>query len=283
MSEATDIDGQRARARSRVAPDACASAVFAMLGAVLTAALLVLCSYAGRSYAEPLLLAGAYLLSGLMVAVGWARLLCLPRERSSALVLGVAAAAMTAIVALTDDLEGIRWVTAALAISLALVFLHTLTRRGGPGRVVVSLSSMALGLGALASGAFIADAVLRENGRETVVAALAAAAVGAVIDNGLRGNARLSQWRLPTSLVVGVLIGVGTSMVAGIPWNAPLLAGLLGAGMSHAFREIISAPVARAGIDRSGTAPAQLALGAASVLFVGVLPTVVIWLFQRIS
>lgn len=278
MSEAIDIDGEQAERPPAATSENSASPVFAMLGAVLTAALLVLSSYAGSN-----LVAGAYLVSGLMLAGGWARLLRLPRERSSALLLAISTASLTVIVALTEDLQGIRWVTAALAISLALVFLHTLTRPGGLDRVVVALSSMALGLGALASGAFIADAVVRDNGRETVAAALIAAAVGTLLDSGTRGKARLSEWSLPTSLVVGVLIGIGASVVAGVPWNAPLLAGLLGAGVSHAFRLILSAPVDREGTNRSATAPAQLALGAASVLFVGVLPTAVAWLFQHVG
>lgn len=251
-----------------------------MLGALLVAIALVVGSDLGR-----VPLAAAYLVSGLLFAGGWAMLLGLPRLRSSAVVLAVSAAATTVIVALTDDTEGIRWVTAALAISLALVFLHTLTRRGGPDQVVVSLSSMALGLGALGSGAFVADAALRPLGREAIVAALGAAAVGAVLDAAVRNRPRLSEWSLPISLVLGVLIGLAAAVVIGGPWNGPLVAGLLGAGVSHAFRSILSdvPDSVEPAMDRSGSALAQLSLGGGSVLFVGVLPTVVTWLFQHVG
>lgn len=278
VSEASAINGAAATLSSPVTARRAASPLFTTLGAILAAVLLVVGAYVGR-----IELAGAYLISGLVLAGGWAMLLGLPRVRSSAAVLGVSALATAVIVAVTDDTQGIRWVTAALAISLALVFLHTLTRRGGPDRVVVSLSSMALGLGALGSGAFVADAALRPQGREAVVAALTAAAVGAVLDGAARDHPRMSEWTLPASLVLGVLIGTATAIVTGVPWNGPLVAGLLGAGVSHAFRSILTAGPESEGRDRSGSALAQLSLGGGSVLFVGVLPTVVSWLFQHVG
>lgn len=248
------------------------SPLLAAVGAVVLAVLLVVCVYAGS-----VALAAAYLLSALVVAVGWPILHGLQRERSSALVLAIGAVSMAIIVGWADSADGIRWVTAALAISLALVFLQSLVSRGERERVVISLAVMSLGLGALASGAFIADAALRLHGREAVVAALAGAALGTALDAGLQGRGRLSEATLPVSLLFGIAAGVIAAQIAGIPWNAPLVAGLLGAAVSHAFRTILRGP------SRTGGPEAQLALGSATVLFVGVLPTAAVWFFAQIS
>ncbi|NYJ75918.1 hypothetical protein [Allobranchiibius huperziae] len=272
MPEGSETTAQPVDAPATRVRSASASPFLAGVGAIVLAVLLGFCAYAGS-----VALAAAYLLSALVVAVGWPMLLGLPRERSSSLVLGIAAVSMTVIVGWADTADGIRWVTAALAISLALVFLQSLVSRGERERVVISLAVMSLGLGALASGAFIADAALRDHGREAVVAALAGASLGTALDVALRGRERLSEATLPVSLLLGIGAGLIAAAVAGVPWNAPLVAGLLGAGVSHAFRSILRAAA------RLGGPAAQLALGSATVLFVGVLPTAATWFFAQIS
>ena len=272
MPEGSETTVEPVDAPAAPVRDASASPLLAGVGAVVLAVLLAISAYAGS-----IALAAAYLLSALVVAVGWPMLLGLSRERSSALVLGIGAASMTLIVGWADSADGIRWVTAALAISLALVFLQSLVSRGAREQVVVSLAAMSLGLGVLAGGAFIADAALRQHGREAVVAALAGAALGTALDVGLRGRGRLAEATLPVSLLLGIAAGLIAAGVAGIPWNAPLVAGLLGAAVSHAFRTILRGPARTAG------AAAQLALGSATVLFVGVLPTAAAWFFHQIS
>lgn len=277
MSEAGDTDVESADLSVHPTSEAPVSRFYAPAGAVASALLLGVCAYAGS-----VPLGVAYLLSGLVLAGGWPMLLGLQRERSSAVVLAIGVLSMTAVVTTADNADGIRWVTAALAISLALVFLQSLIRRDGREQLVVSLSAMSLGLGVLASGAFLADAALRQHGREAVVAALAGAAIGAVLDATLGRRTHLAEWSLPASLVLGVAAGVIAARVAGVPWNAPLVAGLLGAGV-HALRAILAAPAGRLGSGRSGSMPAQLALGVGSVLFVGVLPTSAAWLFAHLT
>ncbi|MBO1753819.1 hypothetical protein [Allobranchiibius sp. CTAmp26] len=272
MPEGSETAAEQVDASATQARSGSASPLLAGVGAVVLAVLLVVCVYAGS-----VALAAAYLLSALVVAVGWPMLLGLQRERSSALVLGIGAVSMAIIVGWADTADGIRWVTAALAISLALVFLQSLVSRGERERVVISLAVMSLGLGALASGAFLADAALRVHGREAVVAALAGAALGTALDAVLHGRGRLSEATLPVSLLLGIGAGLIAAGIAGVPWNAPLVAGLLGAAVSHAFRTILRGPA------RTGGPQAQLALGAATVLFVGVLPTAAVWIFSRIS
>lgn len=233
---------------------------------------------AGAVYAGSVALAGAYLLVSALVVVGWPILLGLQRQRSSIVVLGIGAMSLTLIVGEADSADSIRWVTAALAISLALVFLQSLVGRGGREDVVVALAGMALGLGVLASGAFVADAALRPGGREAVVAAMAAAAAGAVVDALLRHRPALREWDLPVTLVIGIGSGVLAARIADVPWNAPLVAGLLAAGVSNALRTIL-----RGLPGRTHAALTPLAMGGAGVLFVGVLPTAAVWFFAHVT
>ncbi|MDQ2852180.1 hypothetical protein V3G39_04725 [Dermatophilaceae bacterium Sec6.4] len=241
--------------------------------AVLSAAVLAVSVYAGS-----VVLAGAFLLVSALLVVGWPVLFGLQRERSSILVLGIGAVALAVVVGRSGSADGIRWVTAALAISLALVFLQSLVSRGGRENVVVALAGMTMGLGVLASGAFVADAALRPGGREAVVAALSAAAAGAVIDALLLRRPTLREWGLPLSLVIGIAAGVLTARVADVAWNAPLVAGLLGAGVAHSLWTIL-----RGLPDQAGSVRASLSMGAAGVLFAGVLPTAAVWLFEHLN
>lgn len=242
------------------------------------AALVSAAVLAGAVYAGSVVLAAAYLLVSALVVAGWPALLGLQRQRSSILVLGIGAISLTIIVGWAGSADGIRWVTAALAISLALVFLQSLVGRGGRENVVIALAGMALGLGVLASGAFVADAALRPGGREAVVAAMAAAAAGSVLDALLLRRPALREWGLPVALVIGIGSGLFAARIAAVPWNAPLVAGLLAAGVSHALRTIL-----RGLPGRAGSVFASLAMGAAGVLFAGVLPTAALWFFAHVT
>lgn len=245
---------------------------------VAVAALMSAAALASAGYAGSVVLAVAYLLVSALVVVGWPLLLGLQRQRSSMLVLGIGALSLTTIVGWSDSADGIRWVTAALAISLALVFLQSLVGRGGRENVVIALSGMALGLGVLASGAFVADAALRPDGHEAVVAAMTAAAAVAGLDALLLSRPVLREWGLPVALLIGIGSGVLAARIADVPWNAPLVAGLLAAGVSYALRTILSGLPGRA-----GSVFASLAMGAAGVLFIGVLPTASVWFFAHVS
>ncbi len=241
------------------------------LAAVVVAALLGVAAYAGTTT-----LTLAYLVGALVVAVGWPPLAGLARAQSSMVVLAVAAVSFTVIVAWTEHEDGTRWVSAALAISLALVFLQSLVRRDGREGAVVSMAAMTLGLGVLASGCFVADALLRPRGQDAVVAAVASAAVGVLLHMALGRHERWAEWCLPIALLAGVGIGLVVAAIGGVAWNAVLMAGLLAAGVSHAFRAVLS------GLPTRGPW-AQLALGAAAVLVVGVIPTATTWLFGHLS
>lgn len=247
---------------------------WATAGAALVGAAVL----AGAVFAGSVVLAAAYLLVSALVVVGWPMLLGLHRQRSSILVLGIGALSLSVIVGWSDSADGIRWVTAALAISLALVFLQSLVGRGGRENVVIALAGMALGLGVLASGAFVADAALRPDGRQAVVAAMAAAAAGAVLDALLLSRPALREWGLPVALLIGIGSGVLAAGIADVPWNAPLVAGLLAAGVSNALRTILSGLPGRA-----RSVYASMAMGAAGVLFVGVLPTAAVWFFAHVG
>lgn len=251
-----------------------ASSDWWMAGAAVVSAAFL----AGAVYAGSVVLAVAYLLVSALVVAGWPALLALQRRRSSILVLGIGAISLTVIVGWARSADGIRWVTAALAISLALVFLQSLVGRGGRENVVVALAGMALGLGVLASGAFVADAALRPDGREAVVAAMAAAGAGAVLDALLMRRPTLRDWGLPVALVIGIGSGLLAAQIADVPWNAPLVAGLFAAGASNALRTVL-----RSLPGRAESALASLALGGAAVLFTGVLPTAAVWLFAHVN
>lgn len=241
---------------------------YAVAAGVVASALLVL-----GALVDTQVVSAAFVLVGLVLAWGWPVLLGLPRPRGSSLVLVAGVVAFTAAGA--DPDHGMRWLGAALAICLGLTFLHELTRSDGREALVVSIAGSALGLGVLASGAFLHDAMTREHGDLAVITAAGATALAVVVDFAFHRSHRLEEWTLPVGLLVGAALGLLLGQTAEGTWNLLLLTGLVSAGVAHALRRMLAAqPTAREQV-------AQLAIGVACTLAVGVVPTAAIWALVR--
>ncbi len=241
---------------------------YAVAAGVVGSALFVL-----GALVDAQVVSAAYVLVGLVFAWGWPVLLGLPRPRGSSLVLVAGVVAFTAAGADAD--AGMRWLGAALAVCLGLTFLHELTRTDGREALVVSIAGSAFGLGVLAGGAFVQEAMTRSHGDLAVIAAAGATALAIVVDHAFHRSHRLAEWTLPAGLLLGAALGLLLGLAADGTWNVLLLTGLVSAGVAHALRHILAAqPTGRDQV-------AQLAIGTACTLVAGIVPTAAMWALVR--
>ena len=167
------------------------------LAVVAFSGLLVLSVLAGVPF-----VAAAVALGGGVLAWGWAGLLGLPSPRgtTSVLAFGTAAAVLTGALTRTDPF--LRWMPAALALSMLVAFLHQLLRRDGRPRLVESVVSVVTGLAVVVSGACLVPLALTADGGSVMAVAGAALGVAALVDL-LARRVRLRPWLVPMALVAG--------------------------------------------------------------------------------
>jgi hypothetical protein len=229
-----------------------------VLATVAFAALVAL-----TAYASPHFVTVAVALAGFVMAWGWPVLLSLPSPRGTTAVLAVGTALAAASVTLATQDPFLRWVPAAMAVSVIGAFLHQLMRRDGRPRLAESVSSSVAGLAVIAAGVSMAPLPRVLDGDHALAAAMAALGVSALCDPliGIRWSRR---WALFIAMVCGGAAAVGVSLVAGAPalWPAGLL-GLLVAAVGHAARRVVAV------LPAAGSPRGQLAAAAASSLLVG--------------
>lgn len=215
-------------------------------------------------YAHPVLVALAVGLAGLVLAWGWPVLLGLPSRFGTTVVLVIGTVACTAASALSSDEPFLRWVPAALAVSLIAAFLHQLLRRDGRPRLTESVAASGAGLAVVASGAAYIPLPQTLGGSQTLAAAMAGLALASLADLAVP-TPRLRAWALPLAMVVGGVAGMVVSLQAGGPSPATgALLGLTVASTSHAVRRVLAV------LPSMVSSRSQLVSGAASVLLCGV-------------
>lgn len=215
-------------------------------------------------YAHPLLVSLAVGLAGLVLAWGWPVLLGLPSRFGTSVVLVIGTVACTAASGLATDEPFLRWVPAALAVSLIVAFLHQLLRRDGRPRLTESVAASGAGLAIIASGVSYIPLPQTRGGSQTLAVAMAALAFAALADLAVP-TSRLRAWALPLAMVVGGVAGLAVALQAGRPSPATgALIGVLVAGTSHAVRRILAV------LPSMVSSRSQLVSGAASVLLCGV-------------
>ena len=239
----------------------------ALIGGIVTAALVALGAYAGHDTT-----AYAVLAASLAFAWGWPVLLDLPRPNGSSIVLAAASVGMAGVVVFSGDTDGMQAVSVVLAIGLVLAFLHELVRTDGRAHLTRSLAGAALGLAVLGSGIFAAGAASYPEGDAATAIVMGAAALGLIGDLILPAR-HAREWSLPAGLLLGVVLALLVGLTAGSGLGYLLLAGLAAGLVAFAIRRALGA------VDPIDPA-AQLAYGIGSVLITGVLAYAAQWLIN---
>jgi hypothetical protein len=224
-------------------------------------------------YASPQFVALAVALAGFVLAWGWPLLLSLPSPRGTTAVLALGTVLMTGTALASREDPYLRWMPAALAVSVIIAFLHQLMRRDGRPRLTESVAATTSGLAIISAGTALAPITHVLSGEHALAAAMAGLGVGVLADPCV-SVPRLRQWALFISMILGGGAALLVSAVAGEPMLAPAgLLGLLAAAISHAARRVM-APLPATAMPR-----AQLAVAAGSSLLVGVVAYVVVRYF----
>ena len=226
------------------------------------------------TYGGALPLALALIACGVAVAWGWPILLDLPRPPGSSAVLLAGLVGIGVVELLAPRSHGLRWLTTALAIGLMVAFLHELLRSDGRRSLTLSIAGAVFGLAVLAVGAFHLSTLVEFDAKFVTYAACLGVAVDVVVDFFLGGRT-LGEWSLPISLLLAVAAGAALGVLSETPWNAPMLSALAACGIAHALRRVVGS------LPRASEAPAAVALGAGSVLVVGIVPFAVVWALTR--
>lgn len=245
-----------------------ATSSLAVIGGVVTAALVILGAYAGHDVS-----AYAVLAAGLGLAWGWPLLLGLPRPTGISLVLAAAALGMAGVVVFSGDSDGMQAISLVLAVGLVLAFLHQLIRTDGRESLVVSLAGCSLGLAVLASGMFCAGASSYDQGDAAVAVAIGAAVLGLLVDTVLPAKHAV-EWSLPASVLIGVLLGLIVGLTDDRTFAGLLIAGLLAGFVGAAVRRVLRL------LDTDDPA-GQVTYGIAAVLSTGVLSYAAQWLINQ--
>lgn len=241
-------------------------AVLATLGAGLLITLGV--------YAAPWVAAAAVLVVSGAVALGWGRLLGLPSAEGVSRVLAFGAVAILLVTLSTRDERGLRWLPVALAVAIIASFLHQLVRTDGRPDLVRTIAGTALGLVVLGGGAFYVAARAEIEGREAVLTAVVAVALGSLIDLGLHARGHLAEWAMPASMLVGAAVAGVVAWSVDVRWSVVLLAGVISPAVAQALRRVLTLR------ETAAEANAQLATGAAALLVCGVIPYAASWLYR---
>jgi hypothetical protein len=258
-AEAAQADRAARATQTLVLPPITSRRPLAVASTIAFSALIAL-----TGYAHPVLVALAVALAGLVMAWGWPALLGLPSRFGTTVVLVIGALSCTLAAALSPDEPFLRWVPAALAVSLIAAFLHQLLRRDGRPRLTESVAASGAGLALIASGVSYIPLPHTLGGPQTLAAAMAGLGLAALADLAVP-TVRLRAWALPLAMVLGGLAGLLATLPAGRPQPATgALIGVLVAGTSHATRRVLAV------LPSMVSARSQLVSGAASVLLCGV-------------
>lgn len=229
-----------------------------VIAATVVAALVLAASAAtGERLVEIL----AIVLAGLVVAVGWPRLVGSPTPVGSSIVLGVTAVTLGAALLVKDGEPLLEHVPAAMAVGIIAMCLHPLVQASARVDLARGLTGTSLGLLVIACGGVLTSTV--PHGASPVVIAGIALAVAALADLVTERGA-LVVWMLPIGMLVGGLSGLAAHWILDSelePWAA--LVGVLGAGAALSLRRAVSQQRAVDGV------PGGVASGVASVLLVG--------------
>ena len=236
------------------------------------ATLLALSGYAGSG-----LIALTVLLGGAIIAWGWPGLLGLPSPRGTMTVLLIGTLAMVASATFVRDEPYLRWLPAALALSMLASFVHQIARRDGRPRLVESVASTVMALALIACGVCVIPLPLVLGGPQAVAAGAAAIGASALTDLLARWE-KLRHWLLPLAMAGGAAASVAFGLGSGsMSWGTAALLGLLAAAASHSVRRLLGHQPAMVG------ARSQLLSAAASLLTPGVLIYVVARLFVGVG
>jgi hypothetical protein len=234
------------------------------LAVVALAGLLTITAFAG-----PAMVALALGFAAGVMAWGWSGLLGLPSPRGTAFVLALGSVGAIGTALVTSEDPFLAWMTAALAGSMIVAFVHQLARRDGRPRLVESIASTITAIAIVVSGASLVALPRTVDGMWVVAIAMAAMAVSAVTDLA-GGSRRLLPWLLPLSMLAGGIAGIFVGdRLGAVGWGVAALLGVLSAGVSHAVRRVLATLPAISG------ARSQLVSASASVLTGGVVVYVV--------
>lgn len=244
----------------------------------LTALAAALASAVGAGSGHAMALVGVGALCVGAVVVGWVRLLDLPSPRGSTAVLGVSAVGLVAtgwLAALPErGVADLRWVLAALGLSILAAFVHQLARRDGRPRLVESLTANVAGILIIATWASATPYLAHAVAPSAILIVACAVAIATLADLA-RG-----RWidDVPAVVLAAGLAAAGAGLAArsvpvgGVPAWAVALAGVIAGVGSYALRQILFVQP-----TQSRRRP-QFASGAASWLITGVvIAGLVVW------
>ena len=265
------------RAARRVAREAAHRADPASLVAtppavvLATAALALLVSVSAASGQPQTGLALAFL--GIVLGWGWPILLGAPSPVVTSVIISIGAVAVEAAAGLTRTEPFLRWVPVAAAVSVLAAFLHQILRRDGRTRLTYGAATTISGLALATTGAPLAVLPAYRFGDDYVLAAGAALTLAALVE--LLGHwSGWTRWMLLPVTVAGAAGAVGVALLVGrVPLLGAAILGVLVAAVSHALRRVLTPLPGAAALQ------ARMAMGAASVLVVGVVVYVITRLF----
>lgn len=200
-------------------------------------------------------------LAGLVVAVGWPRLVDSPTPVGSSVVLAVTALALGAALLAKGEEPLLEHVPAAVAAGIIAMCLHPLVQAPARAELARGLAGTALGILVISCGAVLTSTV--PHGASPVVIAGIALAVAGLADL-VTERGRLVTWMLPIGMLVGGVAGMVGHWILDAelePWAA--LVGILGAGVALSLRRALSQQPTVDGALGGVTS------GVASVLLVG--------------
>ena len=203
----------------------------------------------------------AVVLAGLVVAVGWPRLVGSPTPGGSSVVLAVSTLVLGGALFARGTEPFLEQVPAAVAAGVIAMCLHPLVQASAREDLARGLAGTSLGVLVIASGAVLTSTV--PSGSSPVVVAGIALAVAALVDL-VTERPRTAVWMLPAGMVVGGATAIVVHwLISGevAAWAA--LVGVLGAGAALSLRRALSVQSAIDG------AAGGVAAGVASVLLVG--------------
>lgn len=239
-------------------------------GVTVTALLAAVVAAVGAGLDRPVVLAAVGAACVVAVVVGWVRLLNLPSPRGSTAVLAIAAVALVVTGWLSRSPErgvaDLRWVLAALGLSVLTAFVHQLARRDGRPRLVESLAACVAAILIIAAWAGATPYLEHETARAAALVVACSVAVATLADVA-RG-----RWvdDIPAVVIAAVFAGIGATVAAravpvgALPAWAAVVAGVLAGVGSYALRQIFFVQP-----TQSRRRP-QVASGAASWLITGV-------------
>ena len=235
-----------------------------------TAALALLVSVSAASGQPQTGLALAFL--GIVLGWGWPILLGAPSPVVASVIICVGSVTVEAAAGLTRTEPFLRWVPVAAAVSMLAAFLHQILRRGGRTRLTYGAATTISGLALATTGAPLAVLPAYRSGDDYVLAAGAALALAALVE--LLGRwPRWHRWLLLPVVGAGAAGAMVVALAVGdVPLLAAAILGVLVAAVSHALRRVLTPLPGAAALQ------ARMAMGAASVLVVGV----VVYLITRL-